>query len=145
MATITTSHILSFVLKAQVGPGALKQGLPKGQGVAQLLAAPKGAGPPGLAAHHPAGCEKNWPALDLQGRMASCALLLASRHLCMKLNPPSNPFELDPTPLCNENRSCPEPRALWSRVVRNSSWDRRRAGSGSHESLVIQELALGDP
>lgn len=63
MATITTSHILSFVLKAQVGPGALKQGLPKGQGVAQLLAAPKGAGPPGLAAHHSAGCEKNWPVL----------------------------------------------------------------------------------
>lgn len=41
VGTITTSHILVFVLKAQVGPGSLKQELLKGQGVAQVLAAPK--------------------------------------------------------------------------------------------------------
>lgn len=41
VGTITTSHILGFVLKAQVGPGSLNQGVLKGQGVAQVFAAPK--------------------------------------------------------------------------------------------------------
>lgn len=102
MGTITTSHILAFVLKAQVGPGSLKQGLLKGQGLAEALAAHKVWLPTTqLAVRRTAWC---CGYAGVQQRMAPHALLLASRYLCMELNP----FQLDPAPLCNESRYCPE-------------------------------------
>lgn len=96
------NHLSGFVLhpERQVGPGALKWRLPKGQEVAQLFVAlcelclvnlARGIWLPTsqVTVSRAGRCSG---AAGLQGGMAPRALLLANRCLCMELNPLANPF-----------------------------------------------------